>query len=120
MTRSPILVLALCASASAMAQSSPARIPPAPAASAPSGDISMADYLGLLQQIAPAAGDGAQAYLQAYERRCGRSLTTLALRRAMSEGSGDAVLMDMIRTSQLRDEKSLAELSRRVACGERR
>lgn len=115
-----VLALALCAAASVHAQTSPVPASPAQPASVPSDDIPMADYLGLLQQIAPAARDGAQAYMHAYQQRCGRSLTTPVLRRAMSEGSGDPVLMGMIRASQLRDDKSLSELSQRVACGERR
>lgn len=90
-------------------------------ASAPSdGDMPMADYLGLLEQIAPAARDGAQAYAQAFERRCGRALTTAELRRAISAGSGDPVLMGMIRASQVRAVKTITDLSQRVSCGDRR
>ena len=54
-------------------------------------DIPMADYLGLLAQIAPAAEEGARAYLQAYQQRCGRQLATADLRRAMSDGDGDPI-----------------------------
>jgi hypothetical protein len=90
-------------------------------ASAPSdGEMPMADYLGLLEQIAPAAREGAQAYAQAFQQRCGRALTTAELRRATSAGSGDPVLMGMIRASQVRDGKAVAELGQRVACGDRR
>ena len=60
----------------------------------------MDDYLGLLEQIAPAARNGAQAYVQAFRRRCGRALSTAELRRATSVGSGDPVLMGMIRSSR--------------------
>lgn len=91
-----------------------------PASAPPDGDMPMADYLGLLEQIAPAAREGAQAYALASERRCGRALTTVELRRAISAGSGDAVLMGMIRASQMRDAKAIAELGQRVACGARR
>lgn len=80
----------------------------------------MADYLGLLEQIAPAAREGAQAYAQAFQRHCGRALTTAELRRAISAGSGDPVLMGMIRASQVRDAKAITELGQRVACGDRR
>jgi hypothetical protein len=80
----------------------------------------MADYLGLLEQIAPAAREGAQAYVQAFEQRCRRALTTAALRQAISEGSGDPVLMEMIRASQLRDTKALSLLAQRIDCGGRR
>lgn len=89
-------------------------------ASSPSSDIPMADYLALLAQIAPAAREGAEAYLQAFEQRCRRPLSPAQLRRAMSEGSGDPVLMGMIRASQLRDAKTVAELARRIDCGRAR
>ena len=89
-------------------------------ASSPSSDIPMADYLALLAQIAPAAREGAEVYLQAIERQCRRPLTSAELRRASSEGGGDPVLMGMIRASQLRDAKSVAELARRIDCGSRR
>lgn len=88
--------------------------------SSPSADIPLADYLGLLAQIAPAAREGAEAYLQAFERRCGRSLAPAELRRAMADGNGDPVLMGMIRASQLRDAKTIAELTQRIDCGGRR
>lgn len=89
-------------------------------ASAPASEIPMADYLALLAQIAPAAREGAEAYLQAFERRCGRSLNAAQLRRAMADGNGDPVLMAMIRASQLRDDKTIAELPARIDCGGRR
>jgi hypothetical protein len=113
MTRVSIPVLALLLATAAQAQ-------PASASAPSAGEMPMADYLGLLEQIAPAARDGAQAYVQAFEQRCRRALTTAALRRAMSEGSGDPVLMEMIRASQLRDAKALSLLAQRVDCGGRR
>ena len=88
-----------------------------PAAAA--DDMPMADYLGLLAQIAPAAEDGAKAYLLAFQRRCGRQMSTPDLRRAMSDGDGDPVLMAMIRASHLRDKGALAQLGSRVACERR-
>lgn len=114
MTRVSIPMLALLLATAAQGQ-------PTSAASTPStSEMPMADYLGLLEQIAPAARDGAQAYVQAFEQRCRRTLTTAALRRAMSEGSGDPVLMEMIRASQLRDAKALSLLAQRIDCGGRR
>ena len=76
----------------------------------------MADYLGLLAQIAPAAREGAEAYLQAFQQRCGRALGTAELRQAMSAGDGDPVLMGMIRASQLRDAKAVTDLGQRLNC----
>lgn len=96
-----------------------ARGAPAAAAAAGADDMPMADYLALLEQIAPAARDGARAYLQAFQQRCGRSLQTAELRRAMSEGDGEPVLMAMIRASHLRDATALSQLGARVACNRR-
>lgn len=111
MTRVSVPLLAMLLATAAQAQ---------PASAPSTGEMPMADYLGLLEQIAPAAREGAQAYAQAFDQRCRRALTTAALRRAMSEGSGDPVLMEMIRASQLRDAKALSLLARRVDCGVRR
>ena len=80
------------------------------------GDVPMADYLALLQQISPAANQGAQAYLQAHERRCRRSLSSRELRQAMAEGAGDPLLMAMIRASHLQDGQGLARLGEQVSC----
>jgi hypothetical protein len=79
-------------------------------------DVPMADYLGLLAQIAPAAREGAEAYLQAVQHQCRLNLSSTQLRRAMSEGEGDPVLMGMIRASQLRDAKAIAEWAQRLDC----
>jgi hypothetical protein len=99
--------------AAVSAGAAPANVPAA-------GDhMPMADYLGLLAQIAPAAEDGAKAYMQAFQQRCGRQLSTADLRRAMSDGDGDPVLMAMIRASHLRDATALAQLGQRVACERR-
>lgn len=93
----------------------------APLAAAPpiTDDMPLADYLGLLAQISPAAHQGAQAYLQALQQRCGRPVRTAELRRAMAEGDGDPVLMGMIRASHLRDSNALNQLGQRVTCGQR-
>ena len=82
-------------------------------------NMPLADYLALLARIAPPARDGAQAYLHAFERRCGRQMKTAELRRAMSEGDGDPVLMGMIRASLLGDSNGIAQLGQRVACDPR-
>ena len=80
------------------------------------GDVPMDDYLALLQQISPAAHQGAQAYLQAHERRCRRSLSSRELRQAMAEGDGDPLLMAMIRASHLQDGSGLTRLGEQVSC----
>lgn len=80
------------------------------------GDVPIADYLALLGQISPAAQQGAQTYLQAYERRCRRILTSRELRLAMAEGNGDPVLMAMIRASHVQDRPGLTRLGDQVNC----
>ena len=86
-------------------------------------DVPMDDYLGLLAQISPAAREGAQGYLQAFQRRCGRSLTTQELRRAVSDGDGDPVLMGMIRANhpsqQAQRDVTLQQLAQRIRCEQR-
>ena len=86
-------------------------------------DVPMEDYLGLLAQISPAAREGAQGYLQAFQRRCGRSLTTQELRRAVSDGDGEPVLMGMIRANhpsqQAQRNVTLQQLAQRIRCDQR-
>lgn len=83
-------------------------------------EVPMDDYLGLLTQISPAARQGAESYLQAFQRRCGRALTTQELRRAVSDGDGDPVLMDMIRANhpsqQAQRDVTLQQLAQRIRC----
>ena len=89
----------------------------------PAGDVPMDDYLGLLAQISPAAREGAEGYLQAFQRRCGRALTTQELRRAVSDGDGDPVLMGMIRANhpsqQAQRDVTLQQLAQRIRCDQR-
>ena len=98
-----------------------AQDPAASTVSMPPGsdDMPLADYLGLLSQIAPAAEHGARAYLQAYQQRCARPLPSAELRQAMSDGDGDPVLMAMIRASHLRDAAALARLGQQIRCERR-
>lgn len=108
-----LLVLFVLAAgpAPANAQTSPAQ-PGVPG----TGEMPIEDYLALLSRIAPAAHDGARAYRQAWQQRCGRSLTTAELRVAMAVGDGNPVLMGMIRASHLRDTASLASLASQIDC----
>ena len=89
----------------------------------PADDVPMDDYLGLLAQISPAAREGAQAYLQAFQRRCGRALTPQELRRAVSDGDGEPVLMGMIRANhpsqQAQRDVTLQQLAQRIRCDQR-
>ncbi len=115
--RRPALALAMgLGIACAAALAAPPAAPATEAGDMPMADMPMADYLALLDRIAPAARDGARAYLQAHQQRCGRPLQTAELRRAMSEGAGDAVLMAMIRASHLGDTTMLGQLGQRISC----
>lgn len=76
----------------------------------------MADYLALLGQIAPAAEDGAKTYLAAFAQRCGRPLSTGELRRAISQGNGDPVLMGLIRASQLQSAAARDQFVLQLRC----
>ena len=119
--RLPLLHLAIVAAVIGL-PTSMAIAQPTPASPAVpiSDDMPLTDYLALLAQIAPAAHEGAQAYLQAFRQRCGRPLRTAELRRAMSEGDGDPVLMGMVRASHLRDASGLVQLGQHVVCDQRR
>jgi hypothetical protein len=106
-----LAIAAVSAGATPATPAAPASAPPIAAEHMP-----MADYLGLLARIAPAAEEGARHYLLAFQQRCGRPLATADLRRAMSDGDGDPVLMAMIRASHLRDTAALTRLGSSVAC----
>ena len=82
----------------------------------PSENVPLADYLGLLRQIAPAAETGARDYLAAFARRCGRPLTPAELRRAMADGAGDPVLMALIRANHLGDTAGREQLAGQIHC----
>jgi hypothetical protein len=97
----------------------PAFAAPEPPAALATDEMPMVDYLTLLERIAPSAQEGAMAYLEAFRRRCGRTLQTVELRRAMAEGSGDPLLMAMIRASHLRDAVGVQKLGTQVACSPR-
>ncbi|HEX7647283.1 MAG TPA: hypothetical protein VF450_07745 [Noviherbaspirillum sp.] len=79
-------------------------------------DVPLSAYLDALERIAPAARIGADAYLDAFRRRCGHALETVALRRAIADGSGDPVLMAMMLAASRHDTASLRRLSGSVSC----
>jgi hypothetical protein len=116
MSRLASTLLALLVGAASGAGPVSAQTSPAQPGPASVGDMPMDDYLALLARIAPAAHEGASAYRQAWQQRCGRALTTAQLRVAMAVGDGDPVLMGMIRASHLRDSASLASLASRIDC----
>ena len=99
----------------AWGQTSPAR-GPLPKSDAHADEMPLDDYLGLLQRIAPAAEAGARAYLAVFQRRCGRPMRTSELRRALSQGDGDPVLLGLIRASHLRDAAGEAQWAQQVRC----
>ncbi len=117
-----LVCLPLCLGMAAAALAQPyAQTPPgSQATSLMTEDISRDDYLALLARISPAAREGALAYLQAFQRRCGRTMSTRSLRQAVSEGSGDPVLMAMVHASDPSQkagrEASLRLLAQRIRC----
>lgn len=106
-----VAALTLIANLSALAQNSPAR-----GNLQSTNDVPLADYLGLLQQIAPAAEEGTKAYLAAFHQRCGRVLSTAELRRSMTQGEGDPVLMGLIRASHLKDATTRDQWIQQLRC----
>ncbi|MCB1886142.1 MAG: hypothetical protein KDH20_00930 [Rhodocyclaceae bacterium] len=119
MTKALLLLalLGLLTQPAARGQSNPARGPIHGTPTTPGIDhMPLADYLGLLRQIAPSAEAGATDYLAAFERRCGRALTTTELRQAMSAGDGDPVLMGLIRASHLGDAAARERLAGQIRC----
>jgi len=104
-------LIALGTVATAHAQTSPARGPVSTA-----NDMPLSDYLGLLQQLAPAAAEGAKVYLAAYRLQCGRTLNTGELRQAISKEGGDPVLMGMIRATQEQNTAQRAQWIRQIRC----
>lgn len=106
--------LATLAGSAALAQTSPAR-----GALQNTDDMPLADYLGLLGQIAPAAEEGAKAYLSAFQQRCGRTLSTAELRQSMTQGEGDPALMGLIRASHLRNAAARDQWIQQLRCPEK-
>lgn len=108
MPRALLLIVLLASAAVSPAQSeTPTRL---------KDDVPLEIYLDALAQISPAAREGASAYLDAYRRRCGRSLRTVELRQAVAEGAGDPVLMAMMRAAALRDTATMQRLHDSIYC----
>ncbi len=108
MRKTPLLFVLFLSAATALAQSE---------TSAPlRDDVPLAVYLDALAQISPAAREGADTYLEAFKRRCGRSLKTTELRQAVADGAGDPALMAMMRAAFHRDTATLQRLSNSVSC----
>ena len=79
-------------------------------------DIKLDVYLDALAQLAPAAREGADAYLQAFQRHCGRPLKAIELRRRIADGNGDSVLMSMIGAASRHDAATLQQLAASIKC----
>ncbi len=116
-----VLMAVTLSSASALAQSPASKDAPRGTwQEALQDDIPLDSYMAALGQISPAARDGADAYRQAFMRRCGRALKTIELRLAIANGSGDPVLMAMMRAASQRDTTALQRLSDTISCSDRR
>lgn len=110
-------VLVFCATGAARGQTSPAQ-GPLPTASSPAihDDREMADYLALLQRIAPASEAGARTYLAAVKLRCGQTLDAAALRRVMAREGGDPVMMGLIRAAATQDRTARDQSVAQIQC----
>ncbi len=86
------------------------------ASAAMSDDVPLDEYLRALEKITPAARDGAEAYMTAFEKKCRRPMRTIELRTAVSNGNGDPILMAMIRASHYKDLSVLESLATAVSC----
>jgi hypothetical protein len=80
------------------------------------GDLPIESYLSLLSQVSPAAREGAEAYMAAFSKRCGRALQTVELRRAFAQGSGDPTLMAMVRAIHQKDTAAVQRLGATINC----
>lgn len=107
----------LCATRPALGQTSPAQ-GPLPTASVPTAqnDREMADYLALLQRIAPASEAGARTYVAAVRLRCGQALDAAGLRRVMAREGGDPVLMGLIRAAATQDRTAREQALAQIVC----
>lgn len=109
--------LLVCATGPALGQTSPAQGPLA-AASSPMihDDRELADYLALLQRIAPASEAGARTYVAAVRLRCGQALDAATLRRVMAREGGDPVLMGLIRAAATQDHRARDHAMAQIQC----
>lgn len=82
-------------------------------------NVPLEEYLSALEQILPAARNGAEAYMSGYASNCGRAITTVELRRAVSERMGDPVLMGLIRAAYYKDAAQMQQLKSVVKCPSR-
>ncbi len=110
-----VLSIMVGAAPAAFPQTSPARGP------IPQGDVTsqeqrLADYLGLLRQIAPPAEAAARTYVAAMRLRCGRATDATELRQAMSKEGGDPVLMGLIHAEAMQDLAARRQLVERLHC----
>ena len=107
----------ICAMGPALGQTSPAQGPlPVATPSSVHEDLEIADYLALLQRIAPASEAGARNYLAAVRLRCGQALGAAALRNAMAREGGDPVLMGLIRAAAAQDRTARDQSVAQIRC----
>lgn len=115
------LFLAAFAYPLTQAQTSPAHGPLSPAQAAPTvRDQELADYLALLQRIAPAARVGATNYVAGMQLRCGKTIGAAELRVAMATEGGDPTLMALIRAEATQDRSAMRRLMAELPCATQR
>lgn len=87
-----------------------------PVAPMPADANTLEGYLWLLERLHPAVRTGADAYAAAFRERCGRSVTHLEMRQALSEGGGDPTLKAMIRAALEREPGAASRLAPQLRC----
>jgi hypothetical protein len=80
-------------------------------------NVPLDEYLRMLEVISPSARAGAESYMAAFAKRCGRSMKTIELRRAVVHGDGDPLLMQMIQAAHFRNTAELQRLGATISCG---
>lgn len=79
-------------------------------------NVPLDEYLRMLEVISPSARAGAESYIAAFARRCGRSMKTIELRRAVVHGEGDPLLMQMIQATHFRNAAEVQRLGATISC----
>lgn len=79
-------------------------------------ELSLSEYLAIVEQVAPAARAGAEIYVGAFRERCGRPIRVGELRAAFAEGAGDPTLMALIRAAFSKDGASIDRLRASLPC----
>jgi len=79
-------------------------------------NVPLDEYMRMLEVISPSARAGAESYMAAFAKRCGRAMKTIELRRAVVHGDGDPLLMQMIQATHFRQSAEVQRLGATILC----